>query len=299
MSNKSLKIVDVSPRDGLQNEVSLVDTRTKVELITRLYDAGLRHIESTSFVSPRWVPQMSDAFDVMHALPKHNDVVFSALTPNLKGLQKAISANVKEVAVFTAASETFCQKNINCSIAESLALFSEVVALANLKEIKVRAYVSTIFACPYQGAVSIDKVISISNALIEMGCYEISLGDTTGVGTTNQVKALLSQMIQEIPSDKIAVHFHDTYGQALANICKALDYDIAGIDSSVAGLGGCPYAKGASGNVATEDVVYLLNGLGVETGINLNKLVTVGHWISAHLRRKNTSKVGLAMNLRR
>jgi len=299
MLNKTVKIVEVGPRDGLQNETSLINTETKIELISRLCDAGLRYIEATSFVSPHWVPQMSDAVEVMQALPNRNDVNFSALVPNLRGLQKAISVDTKEIAVFTAASETFCQKNINCSIEESLTRFAEIVSQATLKGIKVRAYVSTIFECPYQDDVSIKKVIDISNALIEMGCYEISLGDTTGVGTPNQVRALLSPLLEEIPREKLAVHFHDTYGQAIANICEALELGVLGIDSSVAGLGGCPYAKGASGNVATEDVVYLLEGLGVATDIDLHKLVAIGHWISTHLRRKNTSKVGLAMNMRR
>jgi len=295
MSNKSLKIVDVSPRDGLQNEVSLIDTRTKVELITRLYDAGLRHIESTSFVSPRWVPQMSDAFDVMHALPKHNDVVFSALTPNLKGLQKAISANVKEVAVFTAASETFCQKNINCSIDDSIARFKPLMALAKDNNLKVRGYVSCVLGCPYEGEITPKKVANVAKQLFDMGCYEISLGDTIGLGTPMAVRAMLSEVTKLVPIERLAVHFHDTYGQALANIFSALELGVSVVDSAVAGLGGCPYAKGASGNVATEELVFLLNGLGITHGVDLIKLAQAGWTISDVLGRQPNSKVSMAL----
>lgn len=299
MAQTPVKIVEVSPRDGLQNEPAQVSLHTKVELITRLCDAGLKHIEAASFVSPRWVPQMADSHHVMQALPKHPDITFSALTPNVTGLNAAIEAGVTEVAIFTAASELFCQKNINCSIADSLMHFREILEITQQKNIRVRGYISTVFSCPYQGSICVSQVTSISRQLIDMGCYEISLGDTIGTGTAKQVTNLLNALRQEIAIEKIAVHFHDTYGQALTNIYAALEQGIRVIDSSVAGLGGCPYAKGSSGNVATEDVVYLLNGLGLDSGIDLKKLVTVGHWISGQLRRENTSKVGLAMNLRR
>ena len=299
MSNNSIRIVEVSPRDGLQSEHTLISSQIKVELITRLSDAGLKHIEAASFVSPRAVPQMADSHQVMQLLPRQKDVIYSALIPNIKGLNAALDAGVTEVAIFTAASELFNQKNINCSIADSFARFKDILEICQEKNIRVRGYISTVFNCPYQGEISPAQVTYVSRQLIDMGCYEISLGDTIGTGTANKVTRLLQQMRQEMPIEQIAVHFHDTYGQALTNIYAALEQGIKVMDSSVAGLGGCPYAKGSSGNVATEDVVYLLNGLGLESGIDLTKLVGVGHWISGQLRRKNTSKTGLAMNLRR
>ncbi|NRA21005.1 MAG: hydroxymethylglutaryl-CoA lyase [Oceanospirillaceae bacterium] len=299
MSSSTVRIVDVSPRDGLQNEPTRISTEAKLGLIERLSTAGLQHIEVGSFVSPHRVPCMADSMQVCQSLPKHTDINFYALVPNVQGLQKAIDAGLTEVAVFTAASEQFCQRNINCSIDESLSRFSELMVIAEDHDIRVRGYISTVFGCPYQGTVSIEKVVNISQQLLEMGCYEISLGDTIGIGTANQVKILLNALCQTMPIEKVAVHFHDSYGQALTNIYAALEAGVRVIDSSVAGLGGCPYAKGSTGNIATEDVVYLLNGLGLESGIDLHKIVAVGHWISSLLQRENASKVGLAMNMRR
>jgi hydroxymethylglutaryl-CoA lyase len=295
MANDNVKIVEVGPRDGLQNEKQIISSEIKIELIERLADAGMKSIESASFVSPKWVPQMGDASAVMQGITRQQDISYSALVPNLKGMQGAIDAGVKEVAIFTAASEAFCQKNINCSIQESLARFDSIVQLAQKHDIAVRGYVSTVLGCPYQGQVDFQQVATVSNHLFEMGCYEVSLGDTIGVGTARDVKTMLEIVAEGIPMDKLAVHFHDSYGQAVANIYAAIEMGVRTIDSSVAGLGGCPYAKGASGNVASEDVVYLLNGLGLNCGIDLDKLASIGHWISAHIDKPNNSKVGLAM----
>jgi hydroxymethylglutaryl-CoA lyase len=295
MANDNVKIVEVGPRDGLQNEKQIISSEIKIELIERLADAGMKSIESASFVSPKWVPQMGDASAVMKGIKREQDISYSALVPNLKGMQGAIEAGVKEVAIFTAASEAFCQKNINCSIEESLTRFDSIVQLAQKHDIAVRGYVSTVLGCPYQGQVDFQQVATVSKHLFEMGCYEVSLGDTIGVGTAQHVKTMLEIVAEGIPIDKLAVHFHDSYGQAVANIYAAIEMGVRTIDSSVAGLGGCPYAKGASGNVASEDVVYLLNGLGLNCGIDLDKLVSIGHWISAHIDKPNSSKVGLAM----
>jgi hydroxymethylglutaryl-CoA lyase len=295
MTTRNVKIVEVGPRDGLQNEAALISTEIKVELIQRLVNAGLRNVESASFVSPRWVPQMGDATAVMTGITQKPDVVYSALVPNLKGFEAALEAGVKEIAIFSAASEAFCQKNTNCSIAESLVRFESIMQMAQANDVKVRGYVSTVLGCPYQGDVDVSAVVDVSKHLYQMGCYEVSLGDTIGVGTAYKVKQLIEQVEKEIPMHNIAVHFHDSYAQALTNIYAALEMGVNVIDSSVAGLGGCPYAKGASGNVATEDVVYLLNGLGIESGVNLPELVNIGHWICDKLGKSNQSKVGQAM----
>ena len=291
----NVRLVEMSPRDGLQNEPGpIIATHIKTELIDRLADCGLNHIESASFVSPKWVPQMGDASDVMAGIKRKKGVRYSVLTPNLKGFENALAAGVDEVAVFGAASESFSQKNINCSIAESLERFLPVMEAAKQHQIPVRGYVSTVLGCPYEGDIAPEQVAKVAKALAELGCYEISLGDTIGVGTPLKAKRMLEAVAAEVPIEKLAAHFHDTYGQALANLYAVLEEGIAVIDSSVAGLGGCPYAKGASGNVATEDVLYLLNGLGIETGVDLNKLVTTGEWISEQLKRNNGSKVGQA-----
>ena len=291
-----VRLVEMSPRDGLQNEPGpVIDTAIKTGLIDRLDDCGLNHIESASFVSPKWVPQMGDAAEVMAGIKRKAGVRYSVLTPNLRGFENALAAGVDEVAVFGAASESFSQKNINCSIAESLERFLPVMEAAKQHHIPVRGYVSTVLGCPYEGDIAPDQVAKVAKALAELGCYEISLGDTIGVGTPLKAKRMLDAVAAEVPIEKLAAHFHDTYGQALANLYAVLEEGISVIDASVAGLGGCPYAKGASGNVATEDVLYLLNGLGIKTGVDLNKLVTTGEWISEQLKRHNGSKVGQAL----
>nr|WP_312037150.1 hydroxymethylglutaryl-CoA lyase [Pseudoalteromonas sp. MMG012] len=289
-----VKIVEVGPRDGLQNE-STVSSEDKIQLINTLSVAGLKHIEAGAFVSPKWVPQMADSLDVINGVSVAPDVVLSALTPNLRGAQAALSANVKEFAIFTAASETFTQKNINCSIEQSIERFKDVVQLAQQHGIKVRGYVSCVLGCPYEGDIEPEAVLKVCKQLLALGCYEISLGDTVGVGTPNKVKSVISLLLQHIPIDKLAVHFHDTYGQALANIHSALELGIATIDSAVAGLGGCPYAQGASGNVATEDVIYLLQGLGIDPQIDLERLAKAGWAICDALNKSPVSKVSLAL----
>lgn len=295
MSARRVKIVEVGPRDGLQNEAKSISSDTKIALIEQLVDAGLSYVESASFVSPKWVPQMADASDVMLGIKQQPNVVYSALVPNLQGFKAALDAGVKEIAIFSAASEAFCLKNTNCSIAQSLERFESIMALARERDVKVRGYVSTVLGCPYQGHVQSQAVVDVSKHLYDMGCYEISLGDTIGVGTANNVKRLIEEVEKAVPMSSLAVHFHDSYGQALTNIYAALEMGVNVIDSSVAGLGGCPYAKGASGNVATEDVVYLLNGLGIESGVDLEKLVNIGQWICDSIDKVNPSKVGLAM----
>ncbi|MDX1635364.1 MAG: hydroxymethylglutaryl-CoA lyase [Marinobacter sp.] len=291
-----VRLVEMSPRDGLQNEPGdVIPTRIKTELIDRLAATGLIHIEATSFVSPRWVPQMGDAAEVMAGITRRANVRYSVLTPNMKGFENALEARADEVAVFAAASETFSQKNINCSIAESLERFRPVLEAACAKGIPVRGYVSTVMGCPYEGEIAPEQVAAVARELASMGCYEISLGDTVGVGTPLKAKRMLAAVAKEVPMDRLAAHFHDTYGQALANLYAVMEEGVAVIDSSVAGLGGCPYARGASGNVATEDVLYMLNGLGIATGVDLDKLVETGGWISAQLKRANGSKVGQAM----
>ncbi|MDI5936475.1 hydroxymethylglutaryl-CoA lyase [Halomonas kalidii] len=290
-----VRLVEVGPRDGLQNEPDPIATSTKLELIDRLGAAGIRYIEAASFVSPKWVPQMADHREVMQNLARLDDVVYSALTPNLKGLEAALECGVEEVAVFGAASEAFSQKNINCSVAESLERFAPVLERAKQANVRVRGYVSCVLGCPYEGEIAPAKVAEVSKALYEMGCYEVSLGDTIGTGTPLAAKRMLEAVAREVPMAQLAAHFHDTYGQALANLYAVLEEGIAVVDSSVAGLGGCPYAKGASGNVASEDVVYLLNGLGIETGIDLEALAATGTWITQTIKRPNRSKVGVAL----
>jgi hydroxymethylglutaryl-CoA lyase len=294
-----VRIVEVSPRDGLQNEKAPVSAKVKVELIRRLGATGLKSIEVTSFVSPKWVPQMADSAEVFAAIEKRPDVTYSVLTPNMQGFLAALAAGAKEVVVFGAASESFSQKNINCSIAESLERFRPVVEAARTADIKVRGYVSCVLGCPYEGEVTPLAVAEVAQALLEMGCYEISLGDTIGAGTPERTKDMIEAVARHIPLKKIAGHFHDTYGMAAANIYASLQMGIGIFDSSVAGLGGCPYAAGASGNVATEDVVWLLTGLGIDTGINLDALVDTGVWISKQLKRQPTSHVARAVLARR
>ncbi|QTL35048.1 hydroxymethylglutaryl-CoA lyase [Pseudoalteromonas viridis] len=289
-----VKIVEVGARDGLQNESS-VSTDAKIALVNALADAGLKHIEAGAFVSPKWVPQMADSSNVIRGFVRREGVEISALTPNLKGAELALANEVDEFAIFTAASEAFTQKNINCSIEESIERFRPVVELAQKNNIKVRGYVSCVVGCPYQGEVEPEQVLAVCKQLLALGCYEISLGDTIGVGTANQVRQLLTLLLSHIPAERLAVHFHDTYGQALANIHTALELGIATIDSAVAGLGGCPYAKGASGNVATEDVVYLLQGLGIDSGIDLERLAKAGWQICEALDKAPVSKVSLAL----
>jgi len=291
----SVKIVEVGPRDGLQNEKTSLDTETRVQLITQLTDAGLSYIEAGSFVSPKWVPQMADSDKVFEQLPMDAATTYAALTPNMQGLERAMQCGVKEVAVFAAASQSFSQKNINCSIAESIERFNPVAREALSAGLAVRGYISCVVGCPYEGEVDIDSVAQVAQQLLAMGCYEVSLGDTIGVGTPASIETLLNRLLKDITADKLAIHAHDTYGQALANILIALQLGISTVDSSVAGLGGCPYAQGASGNVATEDLIYMLNGLGINHGVDLPKLIAAGHFISQKLNRANGSKVGIAL----
>jgi hydroxymethylglutaryl-CoA lyase len=290
-----VKIVEVGPRDGLQNEKEVVPTATKIELIERLAEAGVRVIEATSFVSPKWVPQMGDNAAVMRGIKRHAATVYPVLTPNLQGFDAAIEAGATEVAIFGAASESFSRKNINCSIAESLKRFEPIVSAASALEIPVRGYVSCVVGCPYEGAIDPQQAASVAKTLFDMGCYEVSLGDTIGVGNPATISRLIDACTRQIAIGKLAGHFHDTYGMAIANIHASLQMGMSVFDSSIAGLGGCPYAKGASGNVATEDVVYLLNGLGIETGIDLAKLAAIGDWISSALNRPNGAKAGRAL----
>jgi len=293
---KQARLVEMSPRDGLQNESGpVIATDIKTGLIERLAECGLTHIESASFVSPKWVPQMGDAAEVMAGIKRKAGVRYSVLTPNLRGFENALAAGVDEVAVFAAASESFSQKNINCSIAESLERFLPVMEAAQKHNIPVRGYVSTVLGCPYEGEIAAEQVAKVAKDLADMGCYEISLGDTIGTGTPLKAKQMLEAVAKHVPVERLAAHFHDTYGQALANLYAVLEEGVAVFDASVAGLGGCPYAKGASGNVATEDVLYMLNGLGISTGVDLQKLVATGTWISSQLNRRNGSKVGQAL----
>ncbi|WP_395454421.1 hydroxymethylglutaryl-CoA lyase [Azospirillum melinis] len=291
---KFVRMVEVGPRDGLQNEKTMVPTAVKVELVNRLSDAGLGVVEAASFVSPKWVPQMGDSAEVLAGIYRKPGVRYAALTPNLKGLEGALAARADEVAVFGAASESFSQKNINCSIAESLDRFAPVMEQAKAAGVPVRGYVSCVLGCPYEGEIAPQAVAGVAERLFAMGCYEISLGDTIGTGTPTKAQLMIAAVAERVPVDKIAVHFHDTYGQALANILAALQMGVAVVDSSVAGLGGCPYAKGASGNVASEDVLYMLNGLGIETGVDLDRLIAAGAFISDAIGRPTASKVARA-----
>jgi len=290
----------VGPRDGLQNEKTVVPTNVKIEFINRLASAGLTHVEATSFVSPKWVPQMADHSEVMAAVNQlnHPGVSYPVLVPNIKGFQSALESGAKEIAIFGAASESFSRKNINCSIEESLRRFDAVMEAAKKNDIKVRGYVSCVVGCPYEGPIAPEQVTKVALAMYNMGCYEISLGDTIGVGTPGTFRPLLANLLDHLPSSVLAVHCHDTYGQALANIVTALQAGVSVVDASTAGLGGCPYAKGASGNVATEDVVYLLHGMDITTGLDLDKLVDTGNFISEALGRQNMSKVGRALGAR-
>ncbi len=290
----NVRIVEVGPRDGLQNEPKQVATADKIELIQRLIACGHRTVEATSFVSPQWVPQLADANEVMAGLGSPDGVSLPVLVPNLKGYERALGAGAKEIAVFTAASEAFNRKNINAGIDESLERFVPVFERAKNDGVRVRGYVSTVLGCPYQGAVPLGDVVRVARALHAMGAYEISLGDTIGVGTPEKARTMLMAVASEIPMGALAVHFHDTYGMATANVLRCLDAGVRVIDASVGGLGGCPYAKGASGNVASEDIVYLLDGLGLTHGLDLDRLIATGHWISERLGRPNASRVGKA-----
>ena len=296
---EKVRIVEVGPRDGLQNEPQPVSTQDKLELIVRLAGAGLTTIEATAFVSPKWVPQMADHVEVLRQVSRHPGVTYPVLVPNMKGFEAALAAGAKEVAVFGAASEAFSQKNINCSIGESLERFRPVVEAAKRHGVRVRGYVSCVLGCPYQGEVAPEAVAQVARELFAMGCYEISLGDTIGAGTPGRTTAMLETVAKDVPLDRVAGHYHDTFGQALANIYASLEAGVAVFDSSVAGLGGCPYSPGASGNVATEDVVYLLNGLNIETGIDLDRLCEAGAFICATLQKPTQSKVATALAARR
>ena len=291
----AVSIVEVGPRDGLQNEKQPLSAHDKVTLVDALSETGLKRIEAASFVSPKWVPQMASSDRVLNQITRKSGIIYSALTPNLRGFEDALAAKADEVAIFGAASESFSQKNINCSIEESLTRFTPVIEAAKAANIRVRGYVSCVLGCPYEGEIAPQAVLDVSHALLEMGCYEISLGDTIGVGTPKKTQQLLNLLLSRIPAERLAMHMHDTYGQALANVLIGLQQGIASFDSSVAGLGGCPYAKGASGNLASEDLVYMLSNMDIDTGIDLTKLISVGQSISNTLGRSNASKVGQAL----
>lgn len=290
----AVHIVEVSPRDGLQNEAQFIATADKLALIERLMASGLRTIEATAFVSPKWVPQMRDAAELYPQLPGHGACRFPVLVPNIQGYERARACGVTDIAVFAAASEAFSRKNINASIAESLDRFKPVFERARHDGVNVRGYVSTVLGCPYQGKVEVGAVVSVSKQLFELGCHEISLGDTIGTGTAKAARGMLQAVAAEIPMQSLAVHFHDTYGQALANVFACLEAGVRTVDASVSGTGGCPYAKGASGNLATEDLVYALHGMGFETGVDLDTLIETGAWLSGKLGHASMSKVNRA-----
>jgi hydroxymethylglutaryl-CoA lyase len=291
---RKARIVEVGPRDGLQNEAAHVPTEVKIELIEQLAEAGLAAVEATAFVSPEWVPQMADNARVFAGIRKKPGVAYPVLVPNLKGFEAARVAGAAEIAVFGAASETFSRKNINCSIAQSLERFAPVVKAARANKMRVRGYISCAAGCPYEGEVKPQAVAALAEKLYKMGCYEISLGDTIGVGTPGRIRAMIEAVAKRVPIGRLAGHYHDTYGQALANIYASLEAGVRTFDSSVAGLGGCPYARGATGNVATEDVVYMLDGLGIETGVDLTKVLRTGQFICRALGREPSSKVARA-----
>lgn len=293
-----VEIVDVGPRDGLQAEPGMVPTADKIALIDRLSEAGVPAVEAGAFVSPKWVPQMADAAEVLAGIQRRPGTRYPVLVPNMRGLEGAAAAGVEEIAIFGAASETFSQKNINCSIDESLERFRPVAAAALAKGMKVRGYISCVLGCPYEGDVAVESVVRVARELDAMSCYEISLGDTIGVGTPARARAMVEAVAEAVPVARLALHFHDTYGQALANILSCLDLGVATLDTAVAGLGGCPYAPGASGNVATEDVVYMLDGMGIETGVDMAKLVDAGQFICDVLGRAPTSKAAQAIGAR-
>jgi hydroxymethylglutaryl-CoA lyase len=289
-----VRIVEVGPRDGLQNEKAIIPSADKIELIHRLNRCGFQSIEATSFVSPKWIPQLADAAEVFSGIEKLPHIAYPVLVPNLQGYQRALAVGAKEVAIFTAASEAFNQKNINASIDESIERFIPVLEQAKTDGVKVRGYISTVLGCPYQGDVPMTEVVRVSKKLFDLGCYEISLGDTIGIGTPKNARAMLAAVAAEIPIGQLAIHFHDTRGQALANILSCLEEGVRVVDAAVSGTGGCPYAKGASGNVATEDVVYMLDGIGMQTGIALIPLIETGRWLSQRLGRETSSKVNRA-----
>ncbi len=289
-----VRIVEVGPRDGLQNEKAIIPAATKIELINRLSRTGLRTIEATSFVSPKWVPQLADAAEVFTGIEKTPGVSYPVLVPNVQGYERARAVGVSEVAVFSAASEAFNRKNINASIDESIERFAPILVQARNDDVRVRGYVSTVLGCPYQGEVAVADVVRVAARMFAMGCYEISLGDTIGIGTPRKAREMLRAVAAEVPMQALAVHFHDTRGQALANILACLEEGVSVIDSAVSGVGGCPYAKGATGNVASEDVVYMLEGMGIVTGIDLDKLINTGSWLSLQLGRETSSKVARA-----
>ena len=292
---RKVRIVEVGPRDGLQNEPKGVPAAVKIELVRRLVEAGLRSVEATAFVSPKWVPQMADHAEVMAGIEKKSGVAYPVLVPNMQGFEAASKAGADEIEVFGAASETFSRKNINCSIAESLERFAPVVEAARARKMRVRGAISCAAGCPYEGEVKPRAVAALAEKLYEMGCYEISLADTIGVGTPGRVRAMIEAVAKKVPIGRLAGHYHDTYGQALANIYASMEAGVRTFDSSVAGLGGCPYAKGATGNVATEDVIYMLDGLGIETGVDLEKLFRAGQFICKALGREPASRVARAL----
>ena len=290
-----VRIVEVGPRDGLQNESAMVDTADKIALVDRLSATGLRSIEATSFVSPKWVPQLADAAEVMAGIRRRAGVSYPVLVPNGQGYDRARAAGADEVAVFTAASEEFNRRNTNASIDESIERFAPVLARARVEGVRVRGYVSTVLGCPYQGDVPLADVVRVARRLHDLGCYEVSLGDTIGVGTPLKARRMLQAVAAEVPMAALAVHFHDTYGQALANVAACIEAGVRVADAAVAGTGGCPYARGASGNRASEDLVYMLQGMGIETGIDLDALAETGRWLAARLGRPTGSKVGRAL----
>jgi hydroxymethylglutaryl-CoA lyase len=290
-----VRMVEVGPRDGLQNEAQVIDAPTKIALIQRLAEAGLTTIEAGSFVSPKWIPQMADTATVLAGLQRSASVTYPVLVPNMKGFEGALAAHCDEIAVFTAASESFSRRNTNCSIAESYARIAPVVGAARAHDMRVRGYISTVIDCPYEGPIGPSAVAAVAAKLWELGCYEISLGDTIGTGTPRRIQNMIEAVAEKVPVARLAGHYHDTYGQALANILASLELGIAVFDSSVAGLGGCPYAPGATGNVASEDVLYMLDGLGIESGIDLAKLAAAGQYISAALGRQPQSKAARAL----